>query len=47
MQDKYKKKDQLIRELVELRRQFADLESAELQRKKLEADQNPLCRMNF
>ena len=36
MQDRYKKKDQLIRELVELRRQFADLESAERQREKLE-----------
>ncbi|MFZ3136677.1 MAG: PAS domain S-box protein [Thermodesulfovibrionales bacterium] len=29
MQDRYKKKDQLIRELAALRRQFTDLESAE------------------
>jgi PAS domain S-box-containing protein len=39
MQDRYKKKDQLIRELAALRRQFADLESAEQQREKLEADE--------
>ena len=39
MQDRYKKKDQLIRELAVLRRQFADLESAEQQREKLEADE--------
>ena len=38
MQDRYKKKDQLIRELAALRRQCADLESAEQQRKKLEAE---------
>jgi len=38
MQDRYKKKEQLIRELAALRRQFADLESAEQQRKKLEAE---------
>ena len=38
MQDRYKKKDQLISELAALRLQFADLESAEQQRKKLEAE---------
>jgi len=38
MQDRYKKKDQLIRELAALRLQFAALESAEQQREKLEAD---------
>jgi PAS domain S-box-containing protein len=39
MQDRYKKKDQLIRELAALRLQFAALESAEQQREKLEADE--------